>query len=82
MHWRRKVGDHDARVDSVEQQGSRTVISFSWADRENKRVSDRFDPLGAAGLRALRAIIEEAGKADCPVTVCGEMGGSRSRHWR
>ena len=37
MHWRRKVGDHDARIDSVEQRGSRAVIGFSWADRESKR---------------------------------------------
>lgn len=56
--------------------GTNDLMQFLFAaDRENKRVSDRFDPLGAAGLRALRAIIEEAGKADCPVTVCGEMGG-------
>jgi hypothetical protein len=37
VHWRRKVGDHDVRVDSVEQRGSRAVIGFSWADRENRR---------------------------------------------
>lgn len=56
--------------------GTNDLMQFLFAaDRENKRVSDRFDPLGVAGLRALRAIIEEAGKAGCPVTVCGEMGG-------
>lgn len=56
--------------------GTNDLMQFLFAaDRENKRVSDRFDPLGIAGLRALRNIVEEAGKADCPVTVCGEMGG-------
>jgi phosphotransferase system enzyme I (PtsP) len=56
--------------------GTNDLMQFLFAaDRENKRVSDRFDPLGAAGLRALRNIIDEAGKAGCPVTVCGEMGG-------
>jgi phosphotransferase system enzyme I (PtsP) len=45
------------------------------ADRENKRVADRFDPLGVGALRALRRIIEAAAETGCPVTVCGEMGG-------
>ncbi len=56
--------------------GTNDLMQFLFAaDRENRRVSDRFDPLSAAGLRALRSIVDEAGKADCPVTVCGEMGG-------
>ncbi|CAN7311938.1 phosphoenolpyruvate--protein phosphotransferase [Bosea sp. LjRoot90] len=56
--------------------GTNDLMQFLFAaDRENKRVSERFDPLSAAGLRALRSIVDEAGKADCPVTVCGEMGG-------
>ncbi|MFC5420342.1 phosphoenolpyruvate--protein phosphotransferase [Bosea eneae] len=56
--------------------GTNDLMQFLFAaDRENKRVSDRFDPLSAAGLRALRNIVDEAAKADCPVTVCGEMGG-------
>ncbi|WP_186420329.1 phosphoenolpyruvate--protein phosphotransferase [Bosea sp. CS1GBMeth4] len=56
--------------------GTNDLMQFLFAaDRENKRVSERFDPLCAAGLRALRSIIDEAGKAGCPVTVCGEMGG-------
>lgn len=56
--------------------GTNDLMQFLFAaDRENSRVSERFDPLCAAGLRALRVIVEEAAKADCPVTVCGEMGG-------
>lgn len=56
--------------------GTNDLMQFLFAaDRENKRVADRFDPLGVSALRALRSIVEAAGEADCPVTVCGEMGG-------
>ncbi|AOG04285.1 phosphoenolpyruvate--protein phosphotransferase [Bosea sp. RAC05] len=56
--------------------GTNDLMQFLFAaDRENKRVADRFDPLGAGALRALRSIVEAASKANCPVTVCGEMGG-------
>jgi hypothetical protein len=37
MDWRRKAGDHDGRLDSVEQRGNRVVVAFSWLDRNNKR---------------------------------------------
>lgn len=56
--------------------GTNDLMQFLFAaDRENKRVADRFDPLGVGALRALRRIVEAAADADCPVTVCGEMGG-------
>lgn len=56
--------------------GTNDLMQFLFAaDRENKRVADRFDPLGAGALRALRSIVEAASEASCPVTVCGEMGG-------
>ena len=44
------------------------------ADRENRRVANRFDPLSPASLRALKLIVKRAAAAECPVTVCGEMG--------
>ena len=37
MEWRRNAGDHDGRLDSVEQRGNRVVVAFSWSDRSNKR---------------------------------------------
>jgi hypothetical protein len=37
MDWRRKVGDHDGRLDSAEVRGNRVVVSFSWSDSSNKR---------------------------------------------
>ncbi|PZU94508.1 MAG: phosphoenolpyruvate--protein phosphotransferase [Chelatococcus sp.] len=56
--------------------GTNDLLQFLFAaDRENKRVADRFDPLGVGALRALRSIVEAASETDCPVTVCGEMGG-------
>ncbi len=56
--------------------GTNDLMQFLFAaDRENKRVADRFDPLGVGALRALRRIVEAAAETDCPVTVCGEMGG-------
>lgn len=56
--------------------GTNDLMQFLFAaDRENKRVADRFDPLGVGALRALRSIVEAAAEANCPVTVCGEMGG-------
>ena len=56
--------------------GTNDLMQFLFAaDRENKRVAERFDPLGIGALRALRSIIAAATEANCPVTVCGEMGG-------
>jgi phosphotransferase system enzyme I (PtsP) len=56
--------------------GTNDLMQFLFAaDRENRRVSERFDPLSIGALRALRNIVEAAAEADCPVTVCGEMGG-------
>lgn len=37
MDWRREDGDHDARIDAVEQRGARVVVTISWADKEGRR---------------------------------------------
>ena len=37
IHWRRLGGDHDARIDAVEQHGARIVVTLSWADKAGKR---------------------------------------------
>lgn len=56
--------------------GTNDLMQFLFAaDRENRRVTDRFDPLSVGALRALRSIVEAADEAGCPVAVCGEMGG-------
>jgi phosphotransferase system, enzyme I, PtsP len=56
--------------------GSNDLMQFMFAvDRDNRRVSNRFDTLNPAMLRALRLIAAKAHEAGTPVTVCGEMGG-------
>lgn len=37
IHWRRQDGDHDARIDAVEQRGARVIVTLSWADKEGGR---------------------------------------------
>jgi phosphotransferase system, enzyme I, PtsP len=45
------------------------------------RVADRFDPLSAPVLRALRG--SPQGRAGKPVTLCGELAGKPDRRrWR
>jgi phosphotransferase system enzyme I (PtsP) len=56
--------------------GSNDLMQFLFAiDRENRRVADRFDPLSAPMLRALKLVADEAGAAGCAATICGEIGG-------
>jgi phosphotransferase system, enzyme I, PtsP len=56
--------------------GSNDLMQFLFAvDRDNRRVSKRFDTLNPAMLRALRTIAQKANAAGKPVTVCGEMAG-------
>jgi phosphotransferase system enzyme I (PtsP) len=61
------------RVDFL-SVGSNDLLQFLYAaDRGNARVSQRFDPLSAPVLRALRAVAEAGRKHDKLVTVCGEL---------
>jgi phosphotransferase system enzyme I (PtsP) len=54
--------------------GSNDLVQFLYAvDRGNPRVSNRFDPLSAPVLRALKDIAERARAHGKPATVCGEM---------
>jgi phosphotransferase system enzyme I (PtsP) len=56
--------------------GSNDLTQYLFAaDRDNKRVSARFDDLSAPNLRALKSIVDVAVKSGTPVTLCGEMGG-------
>jgi phosphotransferase system enzyme I (PtsP) len=43
------------------------------ADRGNARVSQRFDPLSAPVLRALKDIADKSRKHGKPVALCGEL---------
>ena len=56
--------------------GSNDLMQYLYAiDRDNKRVSGRFDPLAAPMLRALKTIADVGHAKQRPVTLCGELGG-------
>jgi phosphotransferase system enzyme I (PtsP) len=54
--------------------GSNDLVQFLYAvDRGNPRVSNRFDPLSAPVLRALKDIADRSQAHGKPATVCGEL---------
>ena len=63
-----------ARVDFL-SVGSNDLMQFLYAaDRGNARVSQRFDPLSAPVLRALKDIADKGREHGKPVALCGELG--------
>jgi hypothetical protein len=68
IEWRDREGDHDLRVERVEQRNGRVAVVISWADRDGTRhewaqllqlrdgkIIDMEDyPSGERALRALR----------------------------
>ncbi len=57
--------------------GSNDLQQYLFAaDRDNKKVSGRYDLLSAPMLRALRSIAEAGTRLRKPVALCGELGGS------
>ncbi|HKQ44207.1 MAG TPA: phosphoenolpyruvate--protein phosphotransferase [Rhizomicrobium sp.] len=56
--------------------GSNDLMQFLFAaDRGNMRVSERFDSLNPAALKALKQIADAAKRHEVPLTLCGEMAG-------
>jgi phosphotransferase system enzyme I (PtsP) len=56
--------------------GSNDLIMFlNAADRANNRVSKAYDPIALPRLRALRHIVDMAGRYGVPITMCGELAG-------
>jgi hypothetical protein len=37
IEWRNRNGDHDLRVDRVEQRNGRFAVVISWAERDGTR---------------------------------------------
>jgi hypothetical protein len=37
IEWRHRQGDHDLRVDRVEEQNGRVAVVVSWAERDGTR---------------------------------------------
>ena len=67
------------RVDFL-SVGSNDLVQFFYAaDRGNARVADRFDPLSAPVLRALKAIVDKGRAHGKPVTLCGELASQADR---
>jgi phosphotransferase system, enzyme I, PtsP len=63
------------RVDFV-SVGSNDLMQYLFAaDRNNARVSTRYDALSAAPLRALATIVDAAKRHNRPLSLCGEMAG-------
>jgi phosphotransferase system enzyme I (PtsP) len=63
------------RVDFV-SVGSNDLLQYFFAsDRNNNRVSSRYDGLSAAPLRAFGSIAEAAKRHGKPLCLCGEMAG-------
>jgi phosphotransferase system enzyme I (PtsP) len=62
-----------SRVDFL-SVGSNDLMQFLYAaDRGNAKVADRFDPLSAPVLRALKEIADKGRVHERPVTLCGEL---------
>ena len=56
--------------------GSNDLMQFLFAvDRDNRRVSGRFDALNPAMLRALQMVARKAAHVGKPLSICGEMAG-------
>ncbi len=56
--------------------GANDLMQFFFAaDRDNPRVSDRYDPLHPAALSILKFIAQGCRASDTPVSVCGEIAG-------
>lgn len=56
--------------------GTNDLMQFFFAaDRDNARLTGRYDILSRPAMRLLQKIRQRADEADLPITVCGEAGG-------
>ena len=62
--------------------GTNDLIQYALAaDREDEHVGYLYHPLHPAILRALKQIVEGAGRANKPVAMCGDMAGDPLMAW-
>lgn len=65
-----------AKVDFL-ALGTNDLVQYLLAvDRDNDQVSELYQTLNPAVIRALRAVIEAAEFSNKPLLICGEMAGS------
>ena len=62
-------------VDFVSVGANDLMQFFFAADRDNMRVSDRYDPLHPAFLSMMKYIADGCHRHNTPVSVCGEIAG-------
>ena len=56
--------------------GSNDLVQYTLAaDRNNAAVSAVYDPVSPAVLRLLALVVENADRANKPVSICGELAG-------
>ena len=56
--------------------GSNDLMQFFYAsDRENPKLSNRYDILSPPSLNMLRFIVDKCSAQNVPLTLCGEIGG-------
>ncbi|MCF8473521.1 MAG: phosphoenolpyruvate--protein phosphotransferase [Emcibacter sp.] len=56
--------------------GSNDLMQFFFAyDRENSKLSGRYDAISPAALSMLKFIIDKCNEYNVPITLCGEIGG-------
>ena len=56
--------------------GTNDLMQFFFAaDRDNARLSGRYDILSRPAMRLLLRMRQRADEAELPITVCGEAGG-------
>ena len=74
--------DHLARRCDFLSVGTNDLIQYAFAaDRENNDVAYLYQPLHPAVLRTLKAMIEAAGTAGIPISLCGDMAGDPFLTW-
>jgi len=66
------VCDH---VDFVSVGANDLMQFFFAADRDNARVSDRYDPLHPAAVSIMKFIVDGCQRNNIPVSICGELAG-------
>ncbi len=56
--------------------GSNDLMQFFFAcDRENPKLTGRYDPISPPALTMLKSIVDKCRDYDVPITLCGEIGG-------
>lgn len=70
------MADEIVKVVDFLSVGTNDLIQYAFAvDRNNKYVSELYQPLNPAILRMLNKLVTIAKVADKPISVCGEMAG-------